>query len=124
VAEGSNDNTDPIYGPTSAVKLNDWLAQMSLKYADGGMKIQFPIEGVTVYVPAGSPLKAYSPQEPVVVVPPWLPVTVPRILSDAAATLNDSGVAAIPATDQYCVKLPMFADDQDPLTDQFPFPSV
>ena len=120
MAEGSNDNTDPIYGPTSAEKLNDWLAQMSLKYADGGMKIQFPIEGVTVYVPAGSPLKAYSPQEPVVVVPPWLPlsvtvtpgspidpaVTVPRILSDAAATLNDSGVAAIPATDQ------------------FPFPSV
>jgi hypothetical protein len=41
-----------------------------------------------------------------------------------ARTQNDSAGAAMPATDQYCVKHPMFAGDQDPLTDQFPFPSV
>jgi hypothetical protein len=41
-----------------------------------------------------------------------------------ARTQNDSAGAGMPATVQYCVKHPMFAGDQDPLTDQFPFPSV
>jgi hypothetical protein len=77
---------------------------------------------VTVLVPCVAP--KFAPVIVTGVASAALAGEIPEIEGGGARTQNDSGGAGMPATDQYCVKHPMFAGDQDPLTDQFPFPSV